>query len=163
VADTVKVSTRAKLVEDVFLRYLESRRPFSLELGRCALKGWPDKGLLVRNTTRVQMLFFDQLSTRLARLMLHNGSDDAIWSNYTTTSKVHERLQTDWSGYEEQALRARDSTYTEMQREPIELQAVADPDALFEPFKMARRDPELIAAAWKQNDATISLDGELAI
>ena len=43
----VKTSARAKLVEDVFLRYLDARRAFNLALERCALKGWPDRGAAI--------------------------------------------------------------------------------------------------------------------
>jgi hypothetical protein len=157
------ISAQAKLVEDVFLRYLDARRAFSLALERSAIKGWPDRSAVVRNATRVQALFFSQLTARLIHLVLRNGTDDTMWNGYTTTSKVHRRLQDQWSEHEEQTLRLRDPTYAEIQGEITALQASADPDALVEPFNMAKRDPELVAAGWKLNDTTLALDRELAL
>ena len=159
----MKTSTRAKLVEDVFLRCLDARRTFSRGIGRCAIKGWPDRGAAVRITTRVQELFFAQLSARLTHFVLQNGSDDTTWNEYTNTAKVHERLQECWSEHEEQTLRLRDRAYAQIQSEITALQAIADPQSLEEPFRMARRDPELIAAAWELDKTVRALDRELAL
>jgi hypothetical protein len=111
----------------------------------------------------VQELFFSQLSARLTHLVLQSGSDDNTWNDYTNTAKVHRRLQELWSEHEEQTLRLRDMAYPQIQSEITELQAIADPQALEEPFRMARRDPELITAAWKLDNTVRSLDRELAL
>jgi hypothetical protein len=110
----------------------------------------------------VQELFSSRLSARLTHLVLQNGSDDATWSDYTSAAKVQERLQEGWSEQEEQTLRLRDAEYAQMQSKIAQLQALADPPALEEPFRMARRDPELVAAAWKLNNTVFALDRELA-
>jgi hypothetical protein len=158
----VKPDARAKLVEGVFLRYLDARREFSLALERCAIKGWPDRRTAVRTSARVQGLFFSQLAARLTHLVCEHGLNDAMWSGYTTTLQVHDRVQELWSEQEEQTLRLRDAAYAQMQCEISELQSVVAPVALDEPFKMAKRDPELVVAGWKLNNATLAFDRELA-
>ncbi len=117
----------------------------------------------MRITTRVQQLFFSQLSVRLTHLVLQNGADDTAWNDYTNTAKVHERVQERWSEHEEQMLRLRDTAYAQIQSEITALQAIADPQSLEEPFKMAKRDPELIAAAWELDNPVRALDRELAL
>lgn len=159
----VKPIARANLVEEVFLKYLDARRAFNLELERCALKGWPDRSVAIRNAARLQELYYSLLSARLNHLVLQNGSDDATWNNHTNTLKVHERLQDQWSEREEQTLRLSDTAYAQIQSEITKLEAAADPEALIEPFNMAKRDPELVSAGWRLNNTVLDLDRELAL
>lgn len=161
-SDPAKIGARAKLVEEVFLRCLDARLDFSRALERCAIKGWPDRGVAIRNATRVQELFFLQLSARLTHLVLQNGSDDTAWNDCTSTARVQERLQDRWGEHEEHTLRSRDAAYAQIQSEISRLQAIADTRSLEEPFRMARRDPELMAAARELNDVVLSLDRKLA-
>jgi hypothetical protein len=84
----VKASARAKLVERVFLRYLDARREFSRVLDLCAMKGWPDRSATVRIANRVEELFFLQLSVRLTQLVSQSGSNHGEWKEYTSTAKV---------------------------------------------------------------------------
>ncbi len=157
-----KTSARAKLIQEVFLRSIDARLAFSRSLERCAIKGWPDKASDVRNTTRVQELFWSQLTARLNHLILLSGWDDAQWRQYTNTAMIQERLQDRWSEHDEQGLRLRNASYAQIYTAITELRAVSDPQALEEPLQMARRDPELIAAAWKLDNAVRALDEELA-
>ena len=159
----MKTSGRAGLVEEVFFRYLDARRTFNLALERCALKGWPDRSAAIRNATQLQELYFSQLSARLTHLVLQEGSDDVNWLDYTNTFKVHERLQDRWSEHEEQTLRLSDSAYSQIESEISKREAAADPEILIEPFNMAKRDPELIAAGHELNDTTFALDRKLAL
>jgi hypothetical protein len=160
--ERASTNARAKLVEGIFLRYIDARIAFCFALQRCAIKGWPDRRALVTQSTRAQELFFAQLSARLNHLVRHAGSDDTQWNKYRTTNEVHERLWEYWSEQEKEALKLRDPAYGELQRAISELQAISDPDALTEPFKMAKRDPELIAAGWELNNIALALDRELA-
>jgi hypothetical protein len=162
VSDPEKINASARLVERVFLKCLEARNAFSLELERCSIKGWPDRSAAIRISTRVQELFSLQLSARLTHLVRRHGSDDALWSAYTSTAKVQERLQEGWSDQEEAVLQKENGEYAQIQIKIAQLQALADPAALEEPFGMARRDPEFIAAAWKLNNTVFALDRELA-
>lgn len=160
---SVKPGARALLVEDVFRRYLEARQEFNLALERCSLKGWPDKKAAVRNATYLQELFYERLSVRLKHLVLRSGLDEIRWNEYTSTAKVHERLQGGWSESEEQALRLCDKAYARMQSEIAKLQATADPPALDGPFTMAKRDPELVSAGSKLDSTIRALDRELSL
>ena len=157
------MGSRAKLVEDVFLRCIDARLAFNHELERCAIKGWPDRRAPARTAARIQELYFSQLSARLSHLVLQNGSDDTAWNAYTNTAKVQERLQEGWTERDERALRSRDSAYVRIESEIVALQAIADPEALDGPYAMAKRDPELIAAGWKLNNTVWELDRELAL
>jgi hypothetical protein len=159
----VKTGVRAKLVEEVFLRYLDARRAFNLALERCALKGWPDRSAAVRNAARLQELFYEILSLRLKHLVLRSASNDIGWNEYTSTEKVQVRVQDGWSEHEEQTLRLRDTAYAQIQSEITKLQAAADPETLIEPFNMAKRDPELVSAGWRLNNTVLALDRELAL
>ena len=78
----METGVRAKLVEDVFHRYLEAQREMSLALQRCALKGWPDRRALIRNATHLQELFYERLSLRLKHLVLRSASDDMGWNDH---------------------------------------------------------------------------------
>jgi hypothetical protein len=89
--------------------------------------------------------------------------DDIRWNEYTSTAKVHERLQRGWSEDEEQALRLCEKAYARMQSEIAELQATADPPSLDGPFTMAKRDPELISAGSKLDSTIRALDQELSL
>jgi len=119
----------------------------------------------MRDSTTLQGLFFSPLSARLAHLVLQSGLDDAVWRGCTSTLKVHERLEDGWTELEEQTLRLRDATYVQLQSKIAELQtqAMSDSEALKEPFRMAKRDPEFIAEAWKLDETVRSLDRELAV
>ena len=155
-------SARAKLVEEVFVECINARLEFNQALERCAIKGWPDRVRPARIAARVQELYASQFSARLIYLVLENGLDDAEWSNYTSTAQVQERLQDRWSEHEEHSLRSRDMAYAKLEGEIAQLQAASDPEALEEPYSMAKRDPELIVAAWKLNNTVWELDRKLA-
>lgn len=159
----MKTSARAKLVGEVFSTCLDARREFNVALERCAIKGWPERVQAARTAAKVQELFFSQLAARLTHLTLENPSDDTEWSTYTSTAQVQERLQGRWGEQEELALRLRDKTYAQIESEIATLQAIADPEALDEPYRMAKRDPELIAAGWKLNNTVWELDRALAL
>lgn len=156
-------STRAKLVEEVFLSYLDARRVFNLTLERCALKGWPDRSAAITNAARLQELYYSQLSARLTHLVLQNGPNEAMWNDYTTTLKVHERLQDHWCEPEEHLLRLRDARYGQIESDITKLEAAADPETLIEPFNMAKRDRELVAASHDLSNTTCALDRKLAL
>jgi hypothetical protein len=127
------------------------------------MKGWPDRSAAVRIADRVEELFFLQLSVRLTQLVSQSGSNHGEWKEYTSNAKVHARLQDGWTEHEEQTLRSSDTDYCQRQREIAELQATADPGALEEPYRMAKRDPEFIAAAWQLSHTVYALDQELAL
>jgi hypothetical protein len=160
---SVKMRSRAKRIEEVFSRYLDARLAFCNALERCATKGWPDRVAVIRESTRLQELFFARLSARLAHLVLQNDSEGVAWNEYTNNLKVHERIQDFWSESEERALRSRDEAYVQLESRIAELQSVADPQALEEPFRMAKRDPELISAGWDLDRTVRALDEELAL
>ena len=160
---SVKPGARALLVADVFRRFLEARREFNLALERCSLKGWPDRKAAIHNATHLQKVFFERLSVRLKDLVLRSGLDDISWNEYTTTRKVHERLQDGWTDDEEQALRLCDKAYARMEGEIAKLQTTADPPALDGPFTMAQRDPDLVSAGIKLESTVRALDRELAL
>ena len=117
----------------------------------------------MKTSTELQELFFLQLSARLAHLVLLSGAEATDWNKYTNTLQVHERLQYFWTGDEEAELLRRDPSYALIPTRISALQAIADPGGLEEPFRMAKRDPELIAAAWEFDRRVRELDRELSI
>jgi hypothetical protein len=160
---SVKPETRALLVEGVFLRFIEARVEFILALERCTLKGWPDKRAAIRSNTHLQQLFYELLSLRLKHIVLRSASDDSGWNEYTSTEKVHVRVQDGWSEDEEQALRLCDNAYAQIQSEILKVKATADPSALDGPFAMVKRDPELLSAWSRLNNTVLALDRELSL
>jgi hypothetical protein len=161
-ANAMNANARANLIKDVFLRCQDARLEFNSAVERCALKGWPDRSEAVRTAAKLQELFIAQLSARLTHLVSRAGSGD-IWNEYTTTAQVQGRVQEGWTEGEEQALRSYDAAYSQIQPKIDELQAIADSEAVEEPFEMAKRDRELIAAGWKLNNTVYALDQELAL
>jgi hypothetical protein len=157
-----KPINRALLVEDVFRRLIEARVRFAFELAQCALKGWPDRRAAIHSSARLQQLFFERLPMRLKYLVLQSSTDNIRWNEYTNTQKVHLRVQEGWAEEEEQALRSCDKGYAQIQSEILEVEATTDPPALVDPFAMAKRDPELLAAWSKLNTTVLALDRELA-
>jgi hypothetical protein len=156
-------NNRALLVEDVFRRFIEARVEFILALERCAFKGWPDRRAAIRSNTHLQELFYELLSLRLKHLVLRNDSDDIGWNEYTSTEKVHVRVQDGWSEDEEQALRLRDKVYAQIQSEILKVKTATDPPALDGPFAMVKRDPELLSAWSRLNNTVLALDRELSL
>jgi hypothetical protein len=154
---------RALLVEHVFHRFIEARVEFILALERCALKGWPDRRAAIRSNTHLQELFYELLSLRLKHLVLRSASDNIGWSEYTTTEKVHVRVQDGWSEDEEQALRLCDKVYAQMQSEILKVTAATEPPALDGSFAMVKRDPELLSAWSRLNNSILALDRELSL
>lgn len=159
---SVKSTARALLVEDVFHRFIEARVEFILALEGAALKGWPDRRAAIRSNTQLQQFFYELLSLRLKHLVLRSASEDVRWNEYTSTEKVHVRVQDGWSEDEEQALRLCDKAYARIQDEILKVKATTDPPALDGPFTMAKRDPELLSAWSKLNNTVLALDRELA-
>ena len=158
----MEVRARADLIKDVFLRCQDARLEFNSALERCALKGWPDRSAAVRTATRLQELYFSQLSARLTHLV-SRGDMGAPWKEYATTAQVQGRVQEGWTEQEEAALRSYDAAYCQLQPKIDALEAIADSEAVDGPFEMAKRDPELIAAGWKLNNTVYALDQELAL
>jgi hypothetical protein len=152
---SVKPNPRALLVEDVFRRFIEARVEFHLALERCALKGWPDRRAAIRSSTHLQQLFYERLSLRLKHLVLRGASDDVRWNEYTSTEKVHVRIQDGWSEDEERALRLSDQAYAQLESEILQVEATTDPPALDGPFTIVKRDPELLSA-WSELNNTVS-------
>jgi hypothetical protein len=99
----------------------------------------------------------------LKYLVLRSASDDIGWNEYTSTEKVHVRVQDGWSEDEEQALRLCDNVYAQMQSEILKVTATTDPPALDGPFEMAKRDPELLSAWSRLNNTVLALDRELSL
>jgi hypothetical protein len=155
--------SRAKLVEDVFSRSIEARLKFNVALCRCALKGWPDRADKIRHNTRFHELQMLQLVARLSHLVRHGNSAGSSWCETTSTAEVQRRLQEGWTEEEERVLRSSDAAYVQLGDEIANLVATGDAEALEEPFRMAKRDPELTASAWELNNTVLALDHELAL
>jgi hypothetical protein len=137
-------SARVTLVSDIFRQYLDALREFEGVLEQCSLKGWPDKKNALRTAFRIQELFYEQMRFRLDHLLQSSASDDAIWKR-ATISSVHERLEAGWKDTDEALLR-KNQSYAAVQKEIEDLRAVLDSAGLVGPFKMVKRDPELLAA-----------------
>src|SRR5665213_2127882 len=144
--------SRVKLVEGVFSRSIDARLKFNLALCRCALKGWPDRADKIRHNTRFHELQLLQLAARLSHLVRHEDSNGNSWCDATTTAIVQRRIQEGWTEEEERVLRSSDASYVQLGDEINKMLATADAEALAEPFRMAKRDPELIASAWELNN-----------
>jgi len=68
-----------------------------------------------------------------------------------------------WTQEDENPLASRDPAYVAAQREIERLKPMIDSDGLEEPFRMAMRDPELIAAGWDLHAKVRVLDEQLAV
>ena len=159
---SVSPDTRALLVEDVFLRFIGARMEFNSTLERCALKGWPDRSAAIRSSTRLQQLYYERLPIRLKHLVLRSAADNTRWNEYSSTEKVHARVQKCWSEGEEASLTSYDKAYAQIQAEILKVEATTDPPALEDPFAMVKRDPELHSAWSRLNSTVLALDRELA-
>jgi hypothetical protein len=52
----VETVAMANMVQDVFRRAVASKRAFLMVAERCAIKGWPDRKIALRNAFRLQEL-----------------------------------------------------------------------------------------------------------
>jgi hypothetical protein len=156
------VDGRALLVRSIFRRYMDARQEFSTALERCATKGWPDRRTAARNSRALQALFRAQLAMRLESLLASKGSDDPMWDTFISTDKIHERLQEQWTEREDAEFRSRDTAYASLLTEIADAQLLINPEALDEPFRMAKRDPELRIAAARLDEVVRELDAVLA-
>ncbi|HEY8052929.1 MAG TPA: hypothetical protein VIE42_08985 [Steroidobacteraceae bacterium] len=130
---------------------------------RCAIKGWPDKKAALHRVFRIQELFCEREALRLNHLLCDSAYDHAVWKGYASISIVHDRLEGGWTNVEEQVLSSSDATYAAVQNEIENLNAANDPVALEGPFRMARRDPELIAATHNLENKVRELDVQLSL
>jgi hypothetical protein len=157
------LSVRATLVRDAFRQYLEALRGFQVVLERCSLKGWPDKKADLRTAFRIQELLYEQMAIRLNYLLTDGASEDATWNSCTSISKVQERLQEGWKDSDEETLSKSNGLYAAIQKEIDELRSILDSDGLTAPLKMARRDPEEIAAGHAISTRLRELDRQLSL
>jgi hypothetical protein len=155
--------TRVILVQDVFRQCIDARLYFNAVIKRCASKGWPDKKAAIETAFRIQEAFLKRLMVRLDYLAQHGEFSETEWSSYTSTALVHTRVQDDWTPLEEAALVRDDVAYAALKNELEELRKNADPAALEEPYQMARRDPELIAAGYELDRKVRELDERLSV
>jgi hypothetical protein len=160
---TIEFSQRAGLVKDIFQRCIDARLEFNSAIKRCASKGWPDRKGAIDVAFRAQEAMLTRLMTRLTYLIRQGTCADAEWRPYATTSLVQKRVQEDWTDREEAALARSDVQYAALNNEIESLKKRADPTALEEPYRMMRRDPELIAAAHALDRKVRALDDELSI
>ncbi|MGC1458387.1 MAG: hypothetical protein WA825_08940 [Steroidobacteraceae bacterium] len=84
-------------------------------------------------------------------------------AGYTNTAEVQGRLQEGWSELEEQALRTCNAEYVQICNAIAEMTATANRAALLEPHRMAKGDPEFVAAAWQFDREIRALDDLLAL
>jgi len=153
---------RSAIVCRIFLRYLDARIKFNAELERCALKGWPDRGASIRMATRGQERLLRRLAMRLSELAGREGPEAPRWEVYTSTLKVHKALEDYWTEADEISMRAKHPSYAANEAEIIRIRKSSDPEAVREPFEMAKRDPELVAAGWSLDRTVRDLDLELS-
>jgi hypothetical protein len=154
-------SRRGNLVGAVFLKSVDARREFSRTLSRCALKEWPDRAEKIRHNQEFAELQFQQLEARARFVSQHCDQETDSWADSTSTANAQGRIQEGWCDSEEQQLRSLDAAYIQICGRLDELLATADSEALDGPFTMAKRDPELISAAWKLDGIVRALDSEL--
>jgi hypothetical protein len=153
---------RATLVRDVFQQCVDARLEFNAVLKRCAEKGWPDKKSAIAIAFRAQEAMLKRLIVRMNYLLQHGSFAEAGWSAYTTTALVQRRLQEGWTDSEEAALARSDPAYAALQDEIANVRTMVAPAALDDPYEMAKRDPELIAAGHELNDKVWELDKQLS-
>jgi len=162
VKERIEIPDRVLLVREVFRQCIDARLAFNAVIERCASKGWPHRRAPIQVASRVQQLTLKRLLVRLDYLSQH-APDDVAWSSYTSTALVHARVQDDWNADNEAALARSDAAYSALQAEIENLRAKADPPALEEPYRLAKRDPELIAAAWELDRQIRVLDERLSV
>jgi hypothetical protein len=162
-ASSIMLSARATLVKAAFNDYLEALRGFQVVLERCSLKGWPDKRTDLRTAFRIQELLYEQMAMRLNYLLTDDASDDATWNSCTSISKVQERLQEGWKDSDEETLSKSNVPYAAIQKEIGASKGVLDSVGLTAPLRMARRDPEEIAAGHAISTRLRELDRQLSL
>jgi len=147
------------VIRDAYLRYTEAKQDFFRVLERCALRGWPDRKVAIRNAVRLQELLSEQERLRLSYLEACD-STDSVWQA-PTIAAVYKRLRDDWKADTETALLSGDAGYAALQQEIEQLQVKLDSEALTGPLEMAKRDEEFVAASRDLAHTTRALDGEL--
>jgi hypothetical protein len=60
-------------------------------------------------------------------------------------------------------LRSSDAAYIQLEVDIAEMLATTDAEALAEPLKMAKRDPELVASAWEFHNTVLAIDREMSL
>jgi hypothetical protein len=161
VKEPIELRDRALLIEKVFRQYVDAWLAFNAALERCASKGWPDRKAPIHVASRVQELMLRRLIVRLNYLNQH-ASAETDWGSCTTTALVHAKVQDNWTADDEAALSRSDAAYSALQNEIEMLISKADPPALEEPYRMARRDPELITAGWDFDKTVRALNERLS-
>jgi hypothetical protein len=152
-------TARSKRILDCFERFMLARREFLAVAEQCACKGWPDYSVAVRAATRLQYLFCDLEVSRL-KYVLATASDEVLKA-YGKISSIRPRLVEKWAESDENRLRREDLSYVELQEEIQKTRSQDEKALLEEPFEMAKKDPELIAAGHEFSQKWRLIDSEL--
>jgi hypothetical protein len=146
----------------MFSQYIDARLECNSMLKRCAAKGWPDMIGAIDVAARLQEALLKSLVRRLDYVLQSSDPTAPKVRSYATTAQIHIKVDDGWSAQEEASLLRTDAQYALLIQETENLKGLLDSEGLKEPYRMAKKDRELIAALWDLKHKVQSLDDELS-
>jgi len=145
-------------LRSIFKGYLETKRQLAADANRLLLKGWPDRRTTAQSLLHVTNLVIDCELLRFEHLLSQVPLSSTIWTSIMT---ITQRLWTDWTATEEQALSDANAGYRDIVSQLEVAKQKHDRAALYGPFKDARRDPEFGIACEAFAKRNRELDAQL--
>jgi len=123
------------------------------------MKGWPDRKADVVKVFRLQALYIELEAQRFEYVISESARAGAEWSSL---SRIHERLHTNWGAGDESSLADRSQKYKRIVAEIADLLSSWDATAIDGPLRDVQQDAEFRSAEWILGERTRELDAQLA-
>jgi len=132
-----RTKDKATIVREIFLKYLEATRDFTVAAERCSIRVSPGQEVALRKTFGLQLLFNGRDALRFEYLLRGDASDIL---NMKSLYAMSDRLRQGWKEVEEAGLRENNPIYVDVVRQIELIEGNLDSAELEEPLNAVKAD-----------------------
>lgn len=132
-----RAKDRASTVREIFLKYLEATRDFTVAAERCSIRVSPGQEVALRNAFALQLLFNGRDALRFEYLVAVEAPEIL---SMKSLYEMSDRLRQGWKDAEEARLRESNPIYVDVSRQIEVLEGNLHSAALEEPLNAVKAD-----------------------
>jgi hypothetical protein len=133
-----RAKNRASTVREIFLKYIEATRDFTVATERCAVRVSPGQEIELRNAFALQLLFNGRDALRFECLVASEEAPEIL--SMKSLYEMSDRLRQGWKDVDEARLRESDPIYVDVSRQIEILEGTLDSAALEEALNAVKAD-----------------------